>query len=96
MLDMHNESCIWSKPKVRGDVIPALSFHTAAPFAKKVSLSDFIAIRTFDIKYIFVFGGKNETQNLNEVYSFSTSTLSWARCKYLFVIHIINLISMRL
>lgn len=52
--------------------------------------------KSFDVKYIFVFGGKNETQNLNEVYSFSTSTLSWARCKYLFVIHIINLISMRL
>jgi hypothetical protein len=38
MLDMHGESFIWSKPKVRGDLLPPLSYHIAIPYAKKVSL----------------------------------------------------------
>jgi hypothetical protein len=37
MLDMHGESFIWSKPKVRGESLPPLSDHVAIPFVKKVS-----------------------------------------------------------
>eukprot|EP00026_Physarum_polycephalum_P000965 Phypoly_transcript_00966.p1 GENE.Phypoly_transcript_00966~~Phypoly_transcript_00966.p1 ORF type:complete len:1258 (+),score=169.69 Phypoly_transcript_00966:20-3793(+) len=65
MLDMHGESFIWSKPKVRGESLPPISAHAAIPFAKK----------------IFVFGGRNAEKTSSDVFSFSTSTLSWTRCR---------------